>query len=159
MPIKGNKIFFEFDPYELTKRAPAPGTVRMTKEEIAELVHEMILDYVGAGKSPVRNGKWKRQLSKDYKELKKEWSSSLFANMELKGDMLDNLEVLINPRGKIEVRQTGKQAAKADGHNNHSGKSKLPPREYIPKQNQTFKKPILDAMKVVIDGNNQDFSE
>lgn len=154
MTISGNKIFFEFDPFEAAAREKPKNGVRQVKQEIADFVLEKILDYVGSGKSPVSGGQWKRSLSKDYKKEKSKYSSALFANMELEGDMLDNLEVVVNRAGNIEVRQTGKQADKADGHNNHSGRSNLPAREYIPKDDQTFKQPIINGIKAIIDGNS-----
>jgi hypothetical protein len=142
-----DKISYEFDPFELMGLPTPSSNVRLAKQELCEFILEEVLSHVGDGKSPVSGGKWKRSLSKDYKKKKSEISSSLFANMELQGDMLDSLECVINRAGNLELRIKGREAAKADGHNNHSGKSKLPPREFIPKPNQTFKRDIISGMR------------
>lgn len=142
-----DKVAYEFDPFELVG-IPAPkGKKIEAKAAISEFILEEVLNYVGQGRSPVSGGKWKRGLSPEYKKQKAKYSSALFANMELHGDMLDALEVVQNPKGKLELRVKGREADKADGHNNHTGRSSLPPREFIPKEGQTFKKPILDGIK------------
>jgi hypothetical protein len=147
MAIEGSKIYYKFDPWEvLGIEKPKTGS-REARQEMADFLHTEILDYVGSGKSPVAGGAWKRSLSKEYKKRKADFSSDLFANMELTGDMLDSLQVVATPDGMIEVRIKGKNAAKADGHNNHSGKSRLPPREFIPKQDQHFKRSIESGMR------------
>jgi hypothetical protein len=43
-----------------------------------------------------------------------------------------------------------KQAAKADGHCNHSGKSKLPRRAFIPKPDESFRPDIREGVNRII---------
>jgi hypothetical protein len=149
MTYDGSKISYKFDPWELLGiDKPARGA-REARQEMAALILDEILAYVSNGNSPVSGGGWKKSLSKDYKKYKSQFSSSLFANMELHGDMLDKLEVVATPDGMIEVRIKGKQAAKADGHNNHSGDSRLPERRFIPDEGQTFKRQIIQGMKEI----------
>lgn len=142
-----DKIAYKFDPFELVGVDKPKSNLRQAKQEICEFIRDEVLNYVGDGKSPVAGGKWKRSLSPEYKKKKAEESSVTFANMELSGDMLDALECVQTSDGEIELRIKGREAAKADGHNNHSGRSKLPAREFIPKENQTFKRDILDGIK------------
>lgn len=144
-----DKIAYKFDPEELTGEEIPKGRVREAMREIGEFVKEQVLSYVGEAKSPVAGGKWKRSLSKSYKDYKSEFSSSTIANMELTGDMLDALEV-VNVGDELELRIEGSEAAKADGHNNFSGNSTLPLREFIPKPNQTFKRDIIDGIRKII---------
>lgn len=146
-----SKIFYEFDPFEEVGMKPPANASRIVKEEIRDYVKEQVLSYIGEGKSPISGGAWKRSLSPEYKKIKKEFSSSLFANMELKGDMLDALAVTSKSGTKLSLEITGAdEVAKADGHNNFSGKSSLPPREFIPKSGETFKAAILDGIKAII---------
>ena len=153
------KVAYKFNPEDLTGLKIPKDASKETREQIAQAVHEFILDYVGQGKTPVAGGSWKRTLSKEYLKIKKEESGVSFANMELTGDMLDALEVVVSGKN-IEVRIQGEEAGKADGHNNFSGDSKLPTRSFIPNagKNQTFKRPIIDEMKNIIrdmsDGND-----
>jgi hypothetical protein len=50
----------------------------------------------------------------------------------------------------VTVKVTGKQGAKADGHCNHSGESRIPLRRFIPTAEETFKQPILNGIKKII---------
>jgi hypothetical protein len=147
------KVAYEFDPFELIGLdAPKDrSTRREALEEIADYVRTEILQYVGDAKSPVKGGAWKASLSPAYAKLKAEISGSSKANMELTGDMLDAMECVITSRGTLELRIKGAEAAKADGHNNFSGDSSLPAREFIPNEDkgQTFKQPILNGMKQI----------
>lgn len=144
-----SKLGFEFDPWEMTGVEKPKSNIREAKRELAEFVKNKVLERVGRGESPVAGGQWKRSLSAAYKKRKSKISSALFANMELFGDMLDALEVASTAQG-LEIRVVGaKQAAKADGHNNHSGRSNLPPREFIPKEGGTFKRDIIQGMKSI----------
>lgn len=140
------EISFEFDPFDLVGlEAPAEGADEARKK-MADFLLEKVLSYVGDGKSPVAGGEWKRTLSPEYKKVKSKVSSKLFANMELYGDMLDALEVA-DLGSDLSLRIVGPEADKADGHNNHSGKSKLPLREFIPKDGGTFKRDIIAGMR------------
>ncbi len=145
------KVAYQFNPEDLTGLKIDKGIAKETREQIAEAIHEFILDSVGQGKTPVAGGSWKRTLSKEYAKIKKEESGISYSNMELHGDMLDSLEVVVKGKN-IEVRIAGSEAPKADGHNNFSGDSKLPTRSFIPNANkgQTFKRPIIDEMKNII---------
>lgn len=149
----GYRVVYEFDPFYETG-VPAPENARERRaalEEIADFVKTEVLDYVGEATSPVAGGEWKKELSESYEKIKAKISSSKEANMELYGDMLDALETRINVgKGTISIGWfKGKQAAKADGHNNHSGESSLPPRESIPKEDETFVSPIVEGMKEI----------
>lgn len=147
-----DKIFYEFDPFKLAGVAPPKGKVREAKAEIANFVKEQVLSYVGQGESPVEDGEWKKNLSPEYAKKKKEQSSSVFANMELTGAMLDALDVANKPGKNLSLQITGKeQVAKADGHNNFSGKSDLPERDFIPKGGKTFRDDIIAGIRDIIE--------
>lgn len=127
-------------------------------EDVGEALIEGILDYVGSGKSPVVGGQYKKKLSPAYAKQK----GSDLSNMELSGEMLDSLEVKISG-DSIEVGFFDPdEAAKAAGH--HSGatpwdgykQSKLPVREFIPREKQNFKKEIMNAVMEIIDNARED---
>jgi hypothetical protein len=146
-----DKITYEFDPFELLgiEKPKSSSDVNAALSDIADYVKTEILQFCGDGKSPVAGGQWKRSLSPEYKKLKEKISGSNFANMELTGEMLDALDARITSSGTIEVGIWGDQASKADGHNNFSGSSTLPPRQFIPNEDkgQTFKPSIISGMK------------
>ena len=147
------RVVYEFDPFKEVNvdRPSSKSDRRSAMQDIAEYVRDEILQYVGDGNSPVSGrGKFKA-LSKDYAEFKKTISSSTTPNMELYGDMLDDLEYRIEGN-KIKIGWFGgEQAAKADGHNNFSGESDLPVRRSIPnaKDGETFKRDILQGIKQI----------
>ena len=154
MPVQGSKIFFEFDPFELLGRDKPVGSTREAKRAVADYVREEILSHVAGARSPVEGESWQAKLSKEYAKRKGKISSSGTANMELYGDMLDNMDVVVNQRGMVEVRVTGKQGDKARGHNQHSGDTKnkyLPQRRFIPDTGQTFKRSIMGGIDVILD--------
>lgn len=144
------KVAFEFDPFDETGIDVPQDRRREAAEEVASYVRDSVLSFVGEGKSPVKGGHWKKSLSPDYKHEKKEFSSVLFANMEESGDMLDALETVVAGNGRVSLEIDGKEGDKADGHNNFSGKSKLPLREFIPKPKQTFRDEIWDGVRDIL---------
>lgn len=151
----GYKVIYEFDPFKETK-VEQPDNRRdknSALKEIAEYVRDELLQHYGDGESPVAGGKWKRRLSKDYAELKKEISGSNFANMELYGDMLDSLEYRIEG-GKIKIGWfSGEEAAKAYGHQTgyegHPTIKNGPVRQLLPEQGQKLKPDIREGMKQI----------
>lgn len=87
------------------------------------------------------------------------------ANLEFSGDLLDALDYDTTREG-IEIGWKGREAGKADGHNNLSGDSPLPQRRLIPDVGQEFvdsiqteiEKIVSDAMVDEMDFNAADFS-
>lgn len=150
MAIK--KLAFEFDPFEETGISVRKSVRKEALDEVAEFIKEQVLSHVGDGQSPVANGKFKKTLSSDYKKKKSEISGVTYANLELHGDMLDALEVVAKRGSKLSLQIQGEEAAKADGHNNFSGDSNLPAREFIPNQDkgQTFKRQIWSGVKNIL---------
>lgn len=152
MAIK--KIGFEFDPFEMVGREPPKSKAKRDEvaQDIADAVLDYILEQVDKGESPVKGGAWKKTLSKEYKAKKTAEGGKPYSDMLLEGDMLSALRAETRRGGKIWVGiDDPTEAAKADGHNNHSGDSQLPPREFIPKKDQVWKKPLLDDIKFLID--------
>lgn len=152
-------VSFDFDPFELTGRPRPKKRVRDALNEIADYVEKQVIESCGDGRSPVAGGQWKRSLSKEYKKRKVAKGGNGYADMVLEGDMLLATGVVRSGDG-LKLRVKGaKQAAKADGHNNLSGDSKLPPREFIPKPDGTFRKDILAGIKDIIDKYQDDSNE
>jgi hypothetical protein len=71
--------------------------------------------------------------------------------MELKGDMLDALDVVPVNSETLSLQIEGKQAAKADGHNKLiEGNPNLPKRRFIPDKDQEFKADINQGIKKIL---------
>jgi len=133
------KIKLDLKDVPLDKRVKA-------KNDIGEYVIDEILRAVSEGKSPVSGEKFKR-LNKKY--AKEEKNGDRTPNLELEGDLLDSLTFKRTKEG-IEVGIfSAKETPKADGHNNFSGKSKLPKRRFIPEKNQNFKNNINKGIKTI----------
>lgn len=133
------KVKFDFIPEALKGKRISESERKEILNEVADFVVESILKDVGSTKSPVTGRKFKK-LSEDYKKLKKEAGSGTSPNLELDGDMLDSLTAKV-VGNKIRVTVGDAEQGKADGHNNFSGKSKLPRRPFIPdeQKDETFR--------------------
>lgn len=105
-------------------------------EQIGELLVEEVLSSVADSRSPI-DGSAFDGLSKNYKKKKLDETGSSSPNLDLTGSMLSSLDFNVSGNS-IEIGVYGKDAPKADGHNNFSGKSKLPTRQFLPEENQTF---------------------
>lgn len=120
------------------------------KERIGELLVEQILESVADAKTPVEGGEYKRVLSPEYGKFKREETGSDKANLDLTGEMLSSLDFKIKG-DKIELGIfDSMEAPKADGHNNFSGESKLPTRQFLPKEGQEFKANIQELLRDTI---------
>lgn len=129
------------------------------KDDIGELLVEQILESLADVKSPVQGGDYKRTLSELYGAKKKKETGSDKANLDLHGDLINAIDY----RVKGNTIQVGvfdsDNAGKADGHNNFSGLSKLPTRQFLPKDGQTFRKDIVDLVNETVDNYRADTAE
>lgn len=105
---------------------------------------EQTLSYVAESKSPVDGSSFKK-LSKEYGAIKKAETGSDDPNLDLTGSMLTSLEFKVSG-DKIELGVYGSDAGKADGHNNFSGKSKLPRRQFLPDKGEAFESSIMQLV-------------
>lgn len=144
-------VKFEFDPFLLVEAEPLSRDVKKAAlSDIADFVLESVLSNVGSQKSPVQGHGSFPKLSKSYKSIKDDEGGTPIPNLELTGAMLSALEV--KRKGDTLVLQiAGREAAKADGHNNHSGDSTLPLRRFIPTETETFKRDILSGISRIIE--------
>lgn len=148
----GRKVKYDFNPFELTgqssKGVQDKGGLF---DEIASFVVEKVKSKTSASKTPVSNGAWKQALSKAYR--KKTGKSK--ANLRLEGDLMASLESFGLRGNTMRLTVDDNQQGKADGHNNFTGKSGLPRRDFIPdtEKKQTFKKDIVDGIRRIIKDN------
>lgn len=128
------------------------------KDEVRAFLLEEVLRSVESGNSPVQGEGRFRTLTPDY--ARKEKGGNRTANLELEGDLLNALDTK-NLRGnKIEIGVRGKEAPKADGHNQISGEAKAwasrtgrskYKRRFIPDDNQTFVRSIRNGIDEILD--------
>lgn len=120
------------------------------KARIGELLVEQILESVADAKTPIQGGEYKRTLSKEYGKFKQEENGNNKANLDLTGEMLSSLDYKIEGN-KIKLGIFDSvEAPKADGHNNFSGESKLPTRQFLPKEGQEFKSDIRSLLNETV---------
>lgn len=144
-------VKYTFNPFELVGRDPPEEGKRALLQEIKDFVIEKTLETVASQKSPVTGRKFQR-LSSDYRAFKIKKRRPGVANLEFSGAMLDALKGKVSG-DDITIQIKGKQGDKADGHNNHSGKSKLPTRKFIPKDDETYSKAIMRGITEIINGS------
>jgi hypothetical protein len=130
------------------------------KEEIAEYIYDSILKDTSEQKSAVTGKKFKA-LSKDYKKIKSKIALGV-ANLELTGDMLNALEYKTYRDG-IEIGIFDPdEAQKSDNHNKFSAKSrktKVPERQFIPRQGETFRAGIIKEVTLLAEELKDDFED
>lgn len=122
---------------------------REVLDQVGELLVTQVLEYVAGSKSPVDGSKFV-SLSDEYAKKKKEETGSDAPNLDLTGEMLSSLDYKIVGQA-IELGVYGDDAGKADGHNNFSGKSKLPKRQFLPEEGQLFDDKIVDIVNEAIE--------
>lgn len=150
-----DKVAFEFDPFEKFDAKIAKGKKREAKAAIKDFIREKALSYIGKGQSPVEGGAWKRALTNEYSKKKKGRSSANYANLELRGAMLNALDVVSTGPDTMSYQVAGSQAGKADGnnrgtygHSDRTNRSKA--REFIPRGRQTFRSEIWDGVERIV---------
>jgi hypothetical protein len=115
-------------------------------DDIGEYLLDSILDYVGDSKSPVDGGKFKKKLSEAY--AKKEGKSD--ANLDLNGDMLDSLQFFTDvDNGAITIGIFNEDQVPKSY--NHNVGDTLPQRQFIPDDDQEFKKEILRGVDRIVE--------
>lgn len=99
------------------------------------------------------------RLSDAYKTKKTAQGLPGVPNLEESGDMLDSLDYRLTDNG-IEFGVYGEAAPRADGHNNLSGESLLPTRQFIPGEGEGFTSDIeKEVARIIADATAVDPSE
>lgn len=112
---------------------------------------EQILTAVAKRRSPV-TGESFEPLSAPYKKEKVNDGFSGTPDLSRSGDMLDSLDFRLVDGG-LEIGVYGEAALRADGHNNLSGDSELPTRQFLPDVGEEFTSDIMEGVdKLVADG-------
>jgi hypothetical protein len=148
--VSKSKISSTIDPFEgLDVSALTPAEKESLLEEIGQTLVDSVLQSLASSKTPISGGGYKSFLSPAYAAFKREYGAGSSANLDLTGSMLDSLS--FKAKGDvIEIGVFGSEAPKADGHNNFSGDSKLPQRQFLPKEGQRFKRDIDGVVKSII---------
>lgn len=126
------------------------------KKEVGDFVVDEILRRVSDGKSPLKGTpKWKK-LDKEYAAKFKNGNRT--PNLEFTGQMLNELRAQPTSDGVKVGYLSGAPndvLNKADGHNDHSGRSSLPKRRFIPTDNEEFYAEISRGIKSILKENKQ----
>lgn len=117
--------------------------------EVGDYLKEQILLSIDRLSSPISGGKFKTKLSKQYANEKEKMGGRPVPNLQMTGEMLDQLDYKTTSNG-IEIGVFGDSALKADGHNNLSGESKLPERQFLPDIGDKFKSDINAEIEKII---------
>lgn len=153
-----NKIIHRLDlnDYGL---AEVPGSVRdVVKQEVASYLENEILRSINSSTSPVEGEGRFSALKPEYAVRVK--GGRRLSDLENEGDLLNDFKVKSSRGSFLTVGHEGDsdEVAKADGHNQLSGKAKAwaskikyPKRRYIPDDNQTFTDDIENGIRNIID--------
>lgn len=120
-------------------------------DEVGNYLVEQTIVNSSQGKSPVSGEGNYPALSPIYKKKKVEEGGVPKPNLELEGAMYDETDFVATKDG-LKIGVFGERAAAADGHNNLSGKSKLPQRRFLPDEGQRYRKDIeTEAQRIISD--------
>lgn len=133
------KVKFDFNISDFFKNSAPEFKTKSQKSEIARDVADLILtevlEHMADGKSPVTGRKFTK-LNKDYATLKSSEGGTVLAgrgsNLELDGGLTSAIRVRKQGDGMLRLTLLSGEQPKADGHNNFSGKSRLPRRPFVP---------------------------
>lgn len=125
------------------------STKKRIQEEVGQYLVEQTLVSMNEKKSPVQGAPNFQALSGKYRQRKKEEVGSTEANLEFEGVMKDELNFEATENG-IAIGVYGDRAPAADGHNNLSGKSKLPLRQFLPDEGQNYKRNITKEVDRIV---------
>lgn len=131
------------------KRIADPAKREEAARAIGEFLVEQTLDSLADVRSPVAGGKYKRTLSPAYAKIKKAETGSTDANLDLSGQMISGLDAEVDD-DLIEYGVFGDRAPIADGHNNFSGESTLPRRQFLPEVGQLLRPDIRDGVQQIV---------
>ena len=154
-----SKTTSELDLFE--GRTVPRGTRREIKQRVGEFLVEETLSKLADATSPIAGNVYKKSLSSEYRKEKKADNLPGIANLENSGQLLDSLTFKQTKDG-IEIGHFTDQAAIADGHNNFSGESDLPLRQYLPSQDNTYKQTVrreIDDIIADVIGDRASLSE
>lgn len=128
----------------------APDEIKdKIKDEVGSYLLEQTLLSIAETKSPITGEAWKSTLSPEYRKEKQKDGATPIANLENTGSMLQALDYEVTDEG-IKIGIFGKEAGKADGHNNLSGDSSLPQRRFLPDEGQDYKRAIDSGVDAII---------
>ena len=118
---------------------------------------EQILLQVAKERSPI-TGEAFEPLSPKYKKEKVADGERGVPDLQRSGDMLDSLDYRLTSDG-IEIGVYGDAAARADGHNNLSGGSLLPLRQFLPNVGDSFMPSIEKEIEKIVADSIADSGE
>lgn len=145
--VDNTETSVEIDLYD-GRKLPARVRERVA-DEVGNFLVEQTLIALEQEKSPVAGEGAFKALSPEYAKLKKREGGTPKPNLELSGDLKDQIDFKPTKSGVI-VGVFGDRAPAADGHNNLSGKSKLPKRRFLPDAGQNYKKDIQTEVNRII---------
>jgi len=148
-------VKYEFDPFEIAGIDPSdltPAKRKRIMKQVGDLVLGAVVLDVADLKSPV-TGRQFKALSKDYREHKEALGGEPVPNLLLNGDMLESLTVTASVETSLTLTVGDDQQAKADGHNNFSGQSRIPRRPFIPNEGngEKFRPAIREAIASLVE--------
>ena len=120
------------------------------KEETSELILDLVLKDTSNQRSAVSGQRWKG-LSKEYKEIKSKVASGI-ANLELTGEMLDDVEARPYRDGIEFGVFGGGTLPRVENHNKTTARARrtsLPKRQFIPAKDESFRSGIMKEVTIL----------
>lgn len=146
-------VKFTFNPFELAGVEKPEKITRSQMKRVMNLTSRAVLESVTTdmdrARSSVDGSKFDK-LDPKYAQKKRSAGLSPTPNLEFSGKLKDSIRVE-RDGDTLTLTTLQSQQGKADGHCNHTGKSKLPERRFIPDADQTFRDGIKSQLVALIE--------
>ena len=151
-----NKVAWEFNPFKMTGIKVPRNKQKEARVAVADFVKDTVIQKMDDSKSPVSGGRWKVPLTPIYRKIKLGITGVGRADLELTGDLKEDLEVIEKRGNTLSLQVQGENAGKADGNNRGTyGKARADlskSRQFIPRGRQSLAKDIRGGISDILKG-------
>ena len=147
MPIEKNKISNNLDIEEELSELK-PSRRKTAADAVGVYILSEIKSYLDKGNSPVKGEGAFKKLTKDYKKYKQKLGKGGDPNLQLFGDIVNSIQVNATKRS-VELK-IANSLQKKKAYNHNVGDT-LPKRQFIPEEDNQFKRNITSGIKKVIE--------
>lgn len=150
-----SKVTFKINLSDLVESDKLAEVSDSAKKKVLKEINEFVIDKIlldTSKQTSAVTGEEFEALSPEYKKYKVKVGGVPRPNLELSGDMLDALKGIVRNSDETEIGIFKRsEALKADGHCHTGvfGESKIPQRQFLPKEGETLRDEIMNDVETL----------